>query len=101
MGEGKALHRSKEMNQPTLVTDYSLRDRTRMVLALAQFRKEWQELKNGRSLLNVESPVGLLLADIADVLELTPEERHVVLGGRLINEVYAFRETRVSIKLHN
>lgn len=87
------------MNQPTLVTDYSIRDRTRMVLALAQFRKEWQELVNGGSLLKVESPVGLILADIADKLELSPQERHVVLGGKLQNEVNAFMETRVSVKL--
>ena len=87
------------MFQPPLVSDYSIRDRTRIVLALAQFRKEWQELVKGGSLMKVESPVGLLLADIAQKLELTPQERHVVLGGKLINEIDAFMETRVSVKL--
>lgn len=87
------------MFQPSLVTDYSIRDRTRMVIALAKFRKEWQELVDGGSLLKIESPVGLLLADIADKLELTTQERHVVLGGKLINEVGSFMETRVSVKL--
>jgi hypothetical protein len=89
-------------SQPVLegTADYNLTDRTRFVLALAQFRQEWQELVGG-SLLKVESPVGLLLADIADKLELTPQERHVVLGGKLINEVDGFMETRVSRKLHN
>lgn len=85
--------------QLPLVTDFQIRDRTRLVLALAQFREEWQKAVSGGSLLKVESPVGLLLADIADKLELTPQERHVVLGGKLINEVDGFMETRVTKKL--
>jgi hypothetical protein len=68
-------------------------------MALTEFRKEWQEAVNGGSLLKVESPVGLVLADIADRLELTPQERYVFLGGRLINEVDATREERVSRRL--
>lgn len=87
------------MIQPTLVTDYSIRDRTRMVLALAEFRKEWQEIVNGGSLLKVESPIGLILADIADKFELSPQERHVVLGAKLQSEVDAFMETSVCRKL--
>jgi hypothetical protein len=81
------------------LSDYRLSDRTRMIMALAAFREEWQKLVEGGSLLKVESPVGLVLADIADRLELSPQERHVFLGGRLINEVDAFLETRVSQKL--
>jgi hypothetical protein len=80
------------------LSDYRLSDRTRMVLALAEFRKEWQELVGGGSLLKVESPVGLLLADIADKLGFTPQERHVFLGGKLINEVDAFMEQRITKK---
>ena len=82
-----------------LVTDFRLTDRTRTILALAEFREEWQQVVNGGSLLKVESPVGLILADIADKLELTEQERHVFLGGKLINEVDGFMETRVSRKL--
>ena len=87
--------------QPPLegLSDYRLSDRTRMILALSRFREEWQEVAGGGSLLKIESSVGLILADIADKLELTPQERHVFLGGRLINEVDAFTETRVSRKL--
>lgn len=87
--------------QPPLegLSDYRINDRTRMILALAEFRKEWQGLVDGGSLLKVESPVGLLLADIADKLELTPQERHIFLGGKLINEVDGFMEERVSRKL--
>ena len=87
--------------QPPLegLPDYRMTERTRLILALAEFRKEWQEAVNGGSLLKVESPVGLVLADIADRLELTSQERYAVLGGRLINEVDARREQRVGRKL--
>lgn len=87
--------------QPALegLGDYTIRERTRMVLALASLREEWQENVGGRSLLKVETPVGLLLADIVEKLELTAQERHVVLGGRLVNEVDGFMETRPTIKL--
>ena len=87
--------------QPPLegLADYRISDRARLVLALAQFREEWQETVNGGSLLKIETPVGLLLADIADKLELTPQERHVFLGGKLINEVDAHQEQRIRRKL--
>ena len=86
--------------QPQLegLTDYRLRDRTRFVLALAKLRQEWQKAVNGGSLLKIETPVGLLLSDIADQLELTPQERHVFLGGKLINEVDVHQEQRVGRK---
>ena len=85
--------------QMPLVTDFRISDRARMIIALAEFREEWQQVVNGGSLLKVESLVGLILADIAEKLELTEQERHVVLGGKLINEVDGFMETRVSRKL--
>ena len=87
--------------QPPLdgLAGYRVGERTRIVLALAELRDEWQEAVRGGSLLKVETPVGLLLADIAEKLELTQQERHVFLGGKLINEVDGFMETRVSRKL--
>jgi hypothetical protein len=78
---------------------YRPSDRTRIILALAEIREEWQQATNGGSLLKVETQVGLLLADIADRLELTSQERYVFLGGRLINEVNAHMEERISRKL--
>ena len=81
------------------LTDYRPSERTRLVLALAELRQEWQQATRGGSLLKVETPVGLLLADIADKLELTSQERHVFLGGRLINEVDGFREERIARRL--
>ena len=101
-GLSKALKKEQKMSlQPPLegLSDYHISDRTRMILALAKFREEWQELVSGGSLMKIESPVGLLLADIADKLDLTEQERHIFLGGRLINEVDSFMETRVTRKM--
>lgn len=82
--------------QPSLVHDYRISDRTRMVLILAEIREERQKTASGRSLLKVEAPVGLLLADIADRLGLTVQERYVLLGGRLINEIDGIREACIT-----
>ena len=79
--------------------DYSLSQRVRVVQALAKFRKDWQVIAQGKSLLEVESSVGLILADIADVLELSSQERHVLLGGKLINQVNSLLEERVEATL--
>ncbi len=81
------------------LSDYRLSERTRIVLALADLREEWQQATKRGSLLKVETPVGLLLSDIADRLELTSQERYVFLGGRLINEVDSFREERITRRL--
>lgn len=80
------------------LTDYRPSDRARIILALSDLRREWQQATNGGSLLKVETPVGLLLADIAARLELTSQERHVFLGGKLINEVNAHMEERITRK---
>jgi hypothetical protein len=85
--------------QPSLLNDYRVSNRTRVILDLAEFREEWEKAVGGGSLLKVEVPVGLLLADIADRLELTFQERHAFLGGRLINEVDAVREERIAQRL--
>jgi hypothetical protein len=80
------------------LADYRPSDRTRLILALAELREEWQQTTKSGSLLKVETPVGLLLADIAERLELTSQERYVFLGGRLINEVDAHMEIRFARK---
>ena len=89
--------------QPMLdgLTDQQPSGRTRLVLALAEIREEWQETINGRSLLEVETPVGLLLNDVADKLQLTPQERHVFLGGKLVSEVNRFLEIHIAKKSAN
>lgn len=81
------------------LADYHPSDRTRIVLALAQLREEWQQATQGGSLLKVETPVGLLFADVADRLELSSQERYVFLGGKLINEVDAVKEQRIRSRL--
>ena len=81
------------------LADYRPSDRTRLVLALAELRRQWQAAAKGGSLLKVETPVGLLLSDIADRLELTSQERYIFLGGKLINEVDAVMEERIARKL--
>ena len=81
------------------LSDSRLRERTRMVFALAELREQWQQTAGRESLLKIQTPVGLLFADIVDKLELTSQERHVILGGKLTDEVDSFLETSVSRKL--
>lgn len=79
--------------------DYHPSYRAQLVHSLADFRREWQNAVGGKSLIEVEVPVGLLLADIADRLELNPQERYAMLGGKLINQVNCLREVRVVLEL--
>ena len=87
--------------QPPLegLADYRLSDRTRIVQSLADFRREWQKAVKGKSLLEVEAAIGVILADIADRLDLSPQERYAMLGGKLVNEVNALLEQKVSLNL--
>lgn len=89
--------------QPTLegLLDSQPNERVRLVFALVELREEWQEAMPGGNLLNIEAPVGLLLNDIANKLQLTPQERYVFLGSRLANAVDDFLETPVAPKLAN
>jgi len=101
LGDEQSVPKEQKMilqNPLEGLADYRLPDRTRLILALAQFREEWQATAKGGSLLKVEVPVGLLLSDIADRLGLTSQERHGFLGGKLINEVDAHMERRVRRK---
>ena len=73
--------------------------RAQVVQVLADFRREWQTIAEGKSLAEVEAPVGLVLADIADWLQLNPQERHALLGGKLISQINVLMEEQVSVKL--
>lgn len=86
--------------QPPLegLADNRLSDRAQIVQALSGFRREWQMAVEGRSLLVVNAPIGLILADIADRLELNSQERHAMLGGELTNQVNCLRKQRVGLK---
>ena len=81
------------------VTDYQPSYRAQVVQSLADFRREWQKTAEGKSLIEVQAAVGLILADIADRLELNPQERYAMLGGKLINEVDCLMEERIRAKL--
>lgn len=61
--------------------------RQESVEALADFRKAWDGICEGRSLLFVTAPVGLILVDVADRLNLTPAERYTFLGQLLLDEI--------------
>jgi hypothetical protein len=89
------------MSQLTLegTADYHPSYRAQIVQSLADFRREWQKTVDGKSLVDVQAPVGLLLSDIADRLELNPQERYAMLGGKLINQVNCIMEERVSSEL--
>jgi len=80
-------------------TDYKLPYRAQIVQSLADFRREWQKMVDGQSLIDVQAPVGLLLSDIADRLELSPQERYAMLGGKLINQVNCVMEERITSEL--
>jgi hypothetical protein len=73
-----------------------LSGRARIVQILAEFRREWQEATGGKSLLHAEAPIALILADIADKLELTLQERHVMLGSKLSKEINEFTNRSIA-----
>ena len=85
--------------QPPLegLADYRLSDRTRIVQALGELRRELQTMEKGKSLLEVACPVGLILSDIADKLELSSRERYAFLGGKLCNEIEIVKESLQSV----
>ncbi len=51
---------------------------------------------NGKSLTEVEAPIGLLLSDIADRMELNTQERQVMLGGKLAKELHLVKDSRTT-----
>jgi hypothetical protein len=78
-------------------SDYRPSYRAQVVQSLADFRREWQELADGQSLVEVQASVGLLLSDIADRLQLNHQERHAMLGGKLINQVNCVLEEKIQL----
>lgn len=75
------------------------KSKTLVMEALTQYREEWQEVADGESLLDVESPVGLILSDVADRLNLDAKERQAMLGGKLNRQVKAFLSQPIQVKL--
>ena len=79
-------------------TDYRPSYRAQVVESLADFRREWQKMAKGESLVNFQASVGLMLSDIADKLELNSQERHAMLGGKLINQVNCILEEKIVLR---
>jgi hypothetical protein len=98
-GRQNAQRRTMSQLLLTGTENYKPSYRTQIVQSLAEFRREWQELAHSQSLVNVQTSVGLLLSDIADRLELIPQERHAMLGGKLINQIDCILEERVALEL--
>ena len=72
--------------------------RAQIVQSLANFRREWQAHIEDTNLLDVDASVGLILADIADRLELNPQERYVMLGSQLVKGVNEYMNNSVQGK---
>lgn len=61
--------------------------RLHVIAALSMFRQEWQEAAGGKSLIETEGNVGLILADLVNSFGLTTHEQSVVLGPELFEEM--------------
>lgn len=84
--------------QPSLqIEDHVPTYRSMALQSLAKFRREWEEIAEGESLLDVSASVGLVLADVANYLELTPQERYVFLGKMLLEDIEHFMMQQVDL----
>ena len=61
--------------------------RTKVISILSKFRQEWQEGASGKSLLEVEGNIGMVLADLVNSFELASHEQSIVLGPQLFEEM--------------
>jgi hypothetical protein len=55
--------------------------------SLSTFQQEWQEASNGKSLIETEGNVGLILADLVNSFGLSTHEQSLVLGTDLFDEM--------------
>jgi len=74
----------QELDEKSAVT------RTQMLESLASLRQDWERAANGESLLHIDGSVGLILHDFAAKLKLTVEERQLLLGLSLSEELSVF-----------
>lgn len=61
--------------------------RMQVITTLSSFRQQWQEAAGGRSLIEVEGNVGLILADLVNSFGLSSHEQAAVLGKELFQEM--------------
>lgn len=61
-------------------------DRDRVIDGLIHLRQEWQEAACGIPLVEVKGSVGLILADVMNVIDLLPEEVSRILGNETVSD---------------
>ena len=61
--------------------------RMQLVTVLSHIRREWQDATSGKSLLEVEGNMGMLLADLINNIGLPVDEQVQVLGTELFQEM--------------
>lgn len=86
--------------QPVLINEQEVLIPLRMKVigSLARFRQEWEVIAKDQGVLNVQAPIGLILVDIVDRLELNEQEKSVVLGCKLISQVNSFSKQTVKLR---
>jgi hypothetical protein len=80
-------------------TDTQPSYRAQIMKSLVEFRREWEIHAEGKSLIDVDASVGLILSDIAERLGLSQQERHVLLGGKLAKQIDSYMEERPKVKI--
>lgn len=73
-----------------LVEKTKTNGRFQALVNLEHLRREWEDASDGQSLMDVQTSVGMLLADVVGALELEREEMQQVLGDDLYPEVLPF-----------
>ena len=66
--------------------------RRELVNGLRDLCRQFTEAAEGKSLLEVEAPVGLIFWDLAEFFALTPRERIEALGAPLYGQIRTFLE---------
>lgn len=71
--------------------------RVKTVQSLAEFREDWQKIFKDQSLIDAQTSIGLLLADIANRLDLTDQEKLIVVGRKLASQIDDFLEQKIRL----
>lgn len=67
--------------------DQTVSNNNNFISALVKVRLEWEQAVSGTSLVETHASVGLLLGDIVSLLDLSTEERAVILGEQLTRDI--------------
>lgn len=69
--------------------------RFQIVTTLSRIRQKWQDAADGKSLVEVEGNMGMLLADLLNGIGLGTSEQVQVLGTDLFQEMQDFLQSPV------